>query len=510
MRRGHIPKGRRRFTMTALLFLAFASGQACGTRVEQGQSPLTSPPQLSGAEAVDAATTPKGQDFGRAAEAPGSERHDIASGSRDGSTPAPERPSNRAVPPTRPASSAETSVRAEARNGTQSPPGAGNPSSGGSTAPVPGVPGDGKPVVLASVGSYSGPAATVGVPVLKGSQLWVKAINARGGLEGHPVKLIVFDDGADSARHRSQVQEATERYDVLAFLANVEGLSGEPSVEYVNDKRVPIVGGSSSEAYAYRSPMHFVQMSHGMPLAKTFAPSISGQVKPRGLTRIGTLVCVEATSCPEIEKEVQASAAAYGLKAVYQARASIAQPDFTAECLAARNAGVEILLVILDPSSLGRVARSCSRQSFRPVFSITGVALVDSLKDNPDLEGLVASTGVFPYFQTGTPATDEFHQAVKAYSAPDALSVGLAVGWTAGKLLEHAAARLPEPPTREGLLAALWSVKGDNLGGLAYPLSFTANQPAEPVSCWFDISLHKGAWTSPDGYQLHCLPCGGR
>ena len=286
---------------------------------------------------------------------------------------------------------------------------------------MPGLSGRGEQVVLASVGSYSGPAATVADPVLHGAQLWVKAINAKGGLKGHPVKLIVFDDGADSARHRSQVQEAVERYNVIAFLANVEGLAGEPSVEYVNEKRVPIIGGSSSEAYAYRSPMHFIQLSHGMPLAKTFAPSISGQAIPRGLRKIGTLVCVEATSCPEIEKEVQQSAAAYGLKAVYQSRASIAQPDFTAECLAARNAGVEILLVILDPSSLGRVARSCSRQSFRPVFSITGVALVDSLKDNPDLEGMVASSGVFPYFQTGTAATDEFHQAVKAYSSPDAL-----------------------------------------------------------------------------------------
>ena len=103
------------------------------------------------------------------------------------------------------------------------------------------------------------------MPILRGAQLWVKATNAKGGLNRHPIKLMVFDDGADPARHRSQVQEAIERHHVLACLANVEGLSGEPSVEYVNEKRVPIVGSSSAEAYVYRSPMHFIQMSNGMP-----------------------------------------------------------------------------------------------------------------------------------------------------------------------------------------------------------------------------------------------------
>ena len=515
MRRGPIRNdGCRRLALAGFLLLASAIAPACGTRIEGAQTPVESPPRsTSAAAALDTTTVPSDEKTGPPGQTPDSVRGGKASGPRPGSSPSGVRGTSSPLPATRPASSALTGSRSSAppHGGSAPPPvGTASPPPGAPTAPVPRVPGRDEPLVLASVGSYSGPAATASVPILRGAQLWVKATNAKGGLNRHPIKLIVFDDGADLARHRSQVQEAIERHHVLAFLANVEGLSGEPSVEYVNEKRVPIVGSSSAEAYVYRSPMHFIQMSNGMPLAKTFTPSISEQVTPRGLSKIGTLVCVEASSCPEIEKEVAASAAAYGLKAVYQGRASIAQPDFTAECLAARNAGVEILLVILDPSSLGRVARSCTRQSFRPVFSITGVALVDSLKDNPDLDGLVASTGVFPYFQTGTPATDEFHEAVKAYSGPDALSVGLAVGWTAGKLLEHAAARLPEPPTRDGLLAALWSLKADDLGGLAYPLTFTAHQPAEPVSCWFDISLHKGAWISPDGYQLHCLPRGNR
>ena len=506
-------KGRR-LTLTGFLLLAFAAGQGCGTRAEPGQTSLAQPPQtISGSAAGDTPTAPGDVDVGRSAGTPDPVRRDVASGPRSGASPPTAGGTSGAAPPARAASSAGSGP------GTGEPPQPGgtrpavetsSPASGAPVAQVPEVPGRGEPLVLASVGTYSGPAALVADPILKGARLWVKAANAKGGLNGHPIKLIVFDDGADSARHRSQVQEALERYHAIAFLANVEGLSGEASVQYVNEQRVPIIGSSSAEAYAYRSPMHFIQMSNGMPLARTFTPSISEQVIPRGLTKIGTLVCVEATSCPEIEKEVEASASAHGLEAVYQGRASIAQPDFTAECLAARNAGVEILLVILDPSSVARVARSCSRQSFRPVFSITGVALVDSLKNNPDLDGLVASTGVFPYFQTGTPATDEFHRAVKAYGAPDALSVGLAVGWTAGKLLEHAAARLPEPPTRDGLLAALWSLRGDNLGGLAYPLSFTEHQPAEPVSCWFDISLRNGTWISPDGHRLHCLPRGGR
>ncbi len=99
------------------------------------------------------------------------------------------------------------------------------------------------------------------------------------------------------------------------------------------------------------------------------------------------------------------------------------------------------------------------------------------MKDDPNLAGIVGSTNVFPWFQTGTAATDEFQQVMKTAGKGIARGVGAANGWVTGKLLERATRNLPEPPTTEAILQGLWSIRGDDLGGLTDPLSFAENEP---------------------------------
>jgi branched-chain amino acid transport system substrate-binding protein len=82
--------------------------------------------------------------------------------------------------------------------------------------------------------------------------------------------------------------------------------------------------------------------------------------------------------------------------------------------------------------------------------------------------------------------------------------MGPALGWTAGALLEKAGTALGEPPTSEALLAGLWSIKEDTLGGITSPLTFVKNQPPSPKACWFNFELRQRTWVSPDKFTLHC------
>ena len=195
-----------------------------------------------------------------------------------------------------------------------------------------------------------------------------------------------------------------------------------------------------------------------------------------------------------------------GFEVVYQARASLAQPDFTAECLGARNARADLLFIQLDPNSIGRFAASCARQDYRPNYTAIPPAISAQASEDPNLSTMIGATNVFPFFQTGTPALDEFRQAVKAFARDGVRGWPTAAGWVSGKLFERAAADLPEPPTTDALLRRLWSFKNDDLGGLTVPLSFTEGAPAAPVMCWWNIAIHDGAWASPDGFKRHCRP----
>jgi hypothetical protein len=93
---------------------------------------------------------------------------------------------------------------------------------------------------------------------------------------------------------------------------------------------------------------------------------------------------------------------------------------------------------------------------------------------------------------------------MKAFGGGAVSGVGTATGWTAGKLLERAGQHLSEPPTTASILQGLWSIKGDDLGGLTYPITFNTNQPAPPQTCWFNLAVHNKKWVSPDSFQRIC------
>lgn len=79
------------------------------------------------------------------------------------------------------------------------------------------------------------------------------------------------------------------------------------------------------------------------------------------------------------------------------------------------------------------------------------------------------------------------------------------IGWVAAKLFEHAMRQAPEPYSREGLLASLWSTKGDPLSELTVPYLFNPEKPATPTTCYWLASPKYGKWMSADGGQRHCF-----
>lgn len=265
---------------------------------------------------------------------------------------------------------------------------------------MPQVPIARSPLVIASVGTHTGPLGAVFWPIVQGAQVWVQSVNQAGGLNGHPIRLITYDDGGDTVRHRTQVQEAIERRGAVAFLANTEGVTGQPSVQYIESKRVSVIGTELGEPWVYESPMYFPQGGADSPRSYGILGAVADSARG-AKTKVASVTCVEAQGCRNAKLTFAKYGREFGLTVVYHGQVSIAQPDVTAECLNARQAGAEISLVGLDSNSLARVASSCARQGFRPLFGTLGAIVTDVMKDDPNLDGLGASTSVGPELSNG-------------------------------------------------------------------------------------------------------------
>jgi branched-chain amino acid transport system substrate-binding protein len=360
-------------------------------------------------------------------------------------------------------------------------------------------------VKLGSVSTLSGPVGATLGGVVKGAQVWVRWINERGGVNGHPVELKVWDDGGDPARHRAQVQEAVERSHVVAFLGEAAVLSMEASFEYINAKRIPVVGTDATPQFTDNQPMYFIQVAYGKAIVYLGVGTVARRAQKLGLKKFGTITCSEIHQCDLHQGWWHQYATERGLQSAYKGKASLVQPDFTAECLAARNAGVEILAMSMDANSINRIAASCARQDYRPIYASLGPNLVPRYTEDPNLEGMILGANVLPYLATSNPAMIEFLGAMKQYAPGANVGPSEEQGWVAGKLFEKAAASLPEPPTSDAVLRGLWNIRNETLGGLTQPLTFTEGKPSsQDPSCGYDMVIEKGEWRSPDSFQLHC------
>ena len=378
---------------------------------------------------------------------------------------------------------------------TPAGPSAGPPTS---TAPAR-CPGQKAPINIASVSTMSG----VGGEAMKDGplavQAWTAATNAKGGINCHPVRYVIADDGADPNRHRALVQQMVESNRVVAFVFQAAVFSGYSVVDYINQKQVPVIGNEGGSTWFYDSPYFF---PHGVSGREPFvegyfaAPALSGAAD--GKKKVALLSCLEAPICRDVKGKGPDAAKKYGLDLVYNAEGSLTQPDFTSHCLRAQSAGAEIFAVAMDGNTLHRVARSCAAVNYHPVYVTLTLALRTDFDTDPDMERFVGAVWSRAWFDTSVPAMQEFHASLKRYGAGLLPSPGSAFGWAAAKVFEQAAQKIGDNPTAAQVLEGLWSIRNNDFGGLTPPLTFTRGQPVKPYLCFWAPMVKDGRWTGGD------------
>jgi hypothetical protein len=124
---------------------------------------------------------------------------------------------------------------------------------------------------------------------------------------------------------------------------------------------------------------------------------------------------------------------------------------------------------------------------------------------DPNLDGTLIQTAVFPAPASDSPATKAFHAAFERFApalAPK-LSGTSAQAWAAGQLAIVASKFLSDEPTSAEFLKGLRSIRNNTLGGLTTPLTFTEKGAAHG-KCSFVAAIESGHYIAPRGSKLIC------
>jgi branched-chain amino acid transport system substrate-binding protein len=354
----------------------------------------------------------------------------------------------------------------------------------------------GQPIVLGNIGTYSGTAASGTDYNQQILQYWAKTVNDSGGINGHPVELIIQDDASDTTKSLSEVKDLVEGKKVIGFVGNYWSRTAAASSPYLKEKGVPVVGGDSATTDPwYTNPMYFPIMSS---IDKYVGIALMNVAKSESVKKLAVFRNDNGAALNGSATAVEGAAPAAGVDIVLRQTLSLASANFQPNCLAARDAGAEAIFFVADTATIARLQTSCAKVNFRPKFMAQGVQL--SAQQKVPKTEVIGTQGTFPFFETsGSPALEEWGKAI-ADAPQDKIGNKTAIAWSSAKLVQKALeAGIPEgeAPTTAGLLKGLYSIKDETLGGLTIPLTFTEGQPNELPNCWFPFTMKDETFATP-------------
>ena len=359
-------------------------------------------------------------------------------------------------------------------------------------------------ITIGNVSTTSGIAGGAQRPGVVGLQAWVQYVNAKGGINGHPVRLIARDDQSDPNQNAAYTQALVEQSKVVAFVSNWASQTQQASAGFLKSKNVPVIGGDHTAQGSWGvNPMFF-------PVASVLDAAVSNGVSglgrvavPQGKKNLGVFVCAESAICTHGADIAKKVAPKFGFTQVYTGSASFASPGYTAECLNMKSKNVEALIVIFPASATRNIARDCAQQGVKMIYALANGVMEGDFNKDPSFEGSAITQTVFPFAGSNAAPAVEYANAMRKYAPNQISNPASASGWAAGKAFGEAVQRVKGPVTTAKLLAALHSFKNETIGGVTIPLTYS-NGPIVPRPCYFLSVIKSGAYVPQNGGKFVC------
>jgi len=298
--------------------------------------------------------------------------------------------------------------------------------------------------------------------------------------------------------------ELVEQDHVVAIIAVGSGALISGWSDYVKAQGVPVIGGQIFSPLWTSSPVFY-------PAGGTFIEGATitlSIAKTYGFKHYGAVFCAEAAQCKLAIVFLKSQAGKVGIDFAYGGTVSSTAADYTATCLAAKDAGVDIMELGVATYNTGlNIAQSCDRQGFHPAWIIPGEAMSSKYLGSPLFNNSFGSPPDLPWF-ADVPENVDFKAAMAASkvnvnAADEPLTAS--DNWAAGLLFQKAVtlSGVTGVPTSADILAGLAKVNAETLGGFAPPLTFT-DLANKAVPCFFVMRIQNQKFVLPQGTQVTC------
>ncbi len=141
-------------------------------------------------------------------------------------------------------------------------------------------------IKIGAILSVTGPASFLGDPADKTLRQYVEDINAKGGVKGRKIQLIVYDDGGDANKARTFATRLAEEDKVVAILGPSTTGTTMSSVPVVEDAQIPTISFAGAVVVIEPVKRWVFKTPHTDRMA---CEKIFDDLKKRNLTKIAMI-----------------------------------------------------------------------------------------------------------------------------------------------------------------------------------------------------------------------------
>ena len=285
----------------------------------------------------------------------------------------------------------------------------------------------GEPIKIGAILSLSGPGAGLGQPERAGILLAEDAINARGGINGQPVKIIIEDDGSKPDIAKSKAERLVFDEKVVAMIgpsltASTGAVSAITNAEGM--AQLTFTGLGPKIELTYKSLFHLLP-----PQELNAHAMLEYTTKGLKAKRIGVL---HDTGYGQVVlNSLNTLREKYGVEFTAVEKFEVGATDVSAQAAKVRAANPDVVFVIATSPVPFRNARQVKIE--QPIVSAIGSASYDYIRGI----GEFADDIVFPEFVVGEDPKPEQKEFVAAFQkANNALPKNFeAAGWDSVQIL---------------------------------------------------------------------------
>lgn len=337
----------------------------------------------------------------------------------------------------------------------------------------------GADIRIGMVNAQTGPAAALGQGMLAGANAVFQQVNAKGGVHGHKIRLLVGDDAYEPEQTVDETLNLLQDEKVLALL----GYVGTPTVNAVlpliSELDVPLIGVFSG-ALSLRQPL-IRQVFNVRASYRDETEALVAKLMDKGARKIAVVY----------QNDGFGLAVLSGIDSALLKRGAVVQStgNFQRNTVAIRMALGTMLeqepdaVVLAGPyvpvAAFIKQARAKGLKSQFATVSFVGAESLLALLEGAG-EGMLISQVVPPPGDAAISIASECRAALKRQSDQPMTFVSFE-GCISAKLLVLALEKAGPQPTRQALVASLEAMHAVDLGGLEISFSSEDHQASDTV-----------------------------